>query len=113
MPSGWHLPGGIVRLGETLNERVRKVGLIELGVKVKNISLKPIDFNQIILNQDNRSHFFSFLFSCELSSKPPNRILYKFESKKKVLEGQYNWFDSCPKNILKPHLIYKKYLNRI
>ena len=59
---GWHLPGGIVRLGETLNERVRKVGLIELGVKVKNISLKPIDFKQIILNQDNRSHFFSFSF---------------------------------------------------
>ena len=60
--SGWHIPGGIVRLREDIHERVRKVANLELGVELESIS-GPIEVNQIISKQKERSHFISLLFS--------------------------------------------------
>ena len=43
-PAGWHLPGGIIRLRETFEERIRKVALNELSVDVASI-VGPIEIN--------------------------------------------------------------------
>ncbi len=99
--SGWHIPGGIVRLREDIHERVRKVANLELGVELESIS-GPIEVNQIISKQKERSHFISLLFSADLDSKNKKIIL------KRVKEnpGQINIFSRSPDNIIKWHKIY-------
>lgn len=61
---------------------------------------------QIFLNQKNRSHFISLLFLFKLKSKLDKNTEYKF-GKPKI--GQWKWHKKCPKNLIQPHKIYKKF----
>lgn len=66
--SGWHVPGGCVRLGERFADRINVVAVIELGVSV---SFKPIPvglFEAIDPERANRRHHVSILFDCTLTS---------------------------------------------
>tara|TARA_B100000427_G_scaffold329116_1_gene344143 strand:- start:1581 stop:2099 length:519 start_codon:yes stop_codon:yes gene_type:complete len=105
-PSGWHIPGGIIRFKEKIHSRVKEVANSELNCKI-NFSKNPIMINQIFLNQKNRSHFISLLFLCKLKSKLDKNIKYKSGIPK---IGQWKWFSRCPKNIIKPHKKYKKFI---
>ena len=67
---------------------------------------EPIAINQIMLNQKNRGHFISLLFSCKLTSSPSKKLEY-IRGNPKV--GEWAWHRSCPKNLIFPHRIYKKY----
>ncbi|MEM0465166.1 MAG: NUDIX hydrolase [Candidatus Pacearchaeota archaeon] len=102
---GWHIPGGIVRYKEKLIERVEKVAETEIGTNVK-FCKKPIAINEIILDQYNRSHFISFLYRCFLSKKfiPKNTNLNKTDN------GYLEWHEKCPKNLIKAHEIYRKFI---
>ena len=68
---------------------------------------QPIDFNEIHLNQINRSHFISLLYNCKIMSKPKKELKY---IKGKPILGQWKWFSRCPKNIIVPHKKYKKFI---
>ncbi len=66
--SGWHIPGGCVRLGERFADRIKAVAAIELGVSV---SFEPIPvglFETIDPERMNRQHHVSILFDCTLTS---------------------------------------------
>ena len=102
--AGWHFPGGILRFKEKLEDRVIKVAKNELKAKII-FEKKPIEINQIILSQINRNHFVSFLYKCKLIS---NLKIIQSPSSTKAKIGMYCWFKSCPKNLIKPHYIYKK-----
>ena len=104
--SGWHLPGGIVRFKESMQERVRKVSEIEIGVDV-DFTPHPIDFNEIILDHDTRGHFISFLYECFLSSdfEPNNGNLLESEP------GFLKWHNSAPQNLVEVHEIYRDSIN--
>jgi ADP-ribose pyrophosphatase YjhB (NUDIX family) len=107
---GWHFPGGIIRLNETLSERCHKVAFSELGAKIK-IKKKPAQIHQMILSQKYRSHFITFAYKAKLISGLD--INKKFRRSKKEF-GSWKWFDKCPKNLILPHLIsyshfFKKY----
>jgi len=104
---GWHVPGGIIRFRDTIQNRIKKVALKELGTKV-NFEKNPISINEIHLNQINRSHFISLLYKCVLIKKLPNSLKYK---NNKPAIGQYCWFKTMPKNIISIHRIYKNYIN--
>jgi len=96
---GWHFPGGIIRLNETLEERCHKVAFLELGAKVK-IKKKPSQIHQMILSQKYRSHFITFGYKAKLiSDLDKNKKFYG--NKKKF--GFWKWFDKCPKNLILPH----------
>jgi colanic acid biosynthesis protein WcaH len=101
---GWHLPGGVVRLRETLETRVRKVALTEIGAPV-DFDQEPIAINQIIHGKKDRSHFISILYNCRLSSDfvPANKGLTKNDA------GYLQWHRRCPHNLLKLQGIYKKF----
>lgn len=99
--SGWHIPGGIVRFREDIQERVRKVANLELGVELESIS-GPIEINQIISGQKERSHFISLLFFAELNNHNIKNLLMQIRQNPKNI----NIFKECPSNLLKWHKIY-------
>lgn len=61
--TGWHIPGGIIRHGETMTERLHKTAVREFGVDV-DADDKPIKISEVFLDQEDRSHFISFLYNC-------------------------------------------------
>lgn len=103
---GWHVPGGIVRFKEKLEERVLKVAKTEIGAVVE-FDLVPIAVNEIIDDKLSlRGHFISILYKCFLSGKfvPKNTGLSDKDA------GYLMWHDSCPVNLIKVHEIYRKYI---
>ncbi len=107
-PAGWHVPGGIIRFKEKTENRIRKVAKIELGRDVF-FKKKPLVIKEIFLNQINRSHFISILYLCRLKESLNPKL-----RKNKVFMQKYKmkWFSKCPKNIIRPHLMYKNFINK-
>jgi ADP-ribose pyrophosphatase YjhB (NUDIX family) len=104
--SGWHVPGGIVRYKERLEERLIKVAEKEIGTRMK-YNPDPISVNQLICTHDTRGHFISFLYKCFLTS---NYVL-KNTDLKKYDQGYLMWHNFCPKNLVKiQKKIYKEYI---
>lgn len=105
--SGWHVPGGIIRYKETISDRIKAVALIELGAKV-TFKTKPLAVNEVIIpKMMNRSHFISLLYECTLNSPLNNEIKYKSGIAK---PGEWAWHDTCPKDLIPVHGMYRKYL---
>ena len=104
-PEGWHIPGGIIRYKEKIFDRIKKVANKELNCEV-SFDQNPLAINEIMLNQKNRGHFVSLLFSCKLISEISNTSRYT-EGEPKI--GQWKWYDRCPKNLILPHMIYKNF----
>ena len=74
--AGWHVPGGIIRFKEMMKDRLQKVAKTEIGINIK-FEDKPIAVNEIILKQEVRGHFISFLYRGKLPSDfvPENKGL--------------------------------------
>jgi len=104
--SGWHIPGGIVRFREDIQERVRKVANLELGVELESIS-GPIEINQIISRQKERSHFISLLFYGQINKENQKKILKKIELEPNLI----NVFNRKPDKLLTWHEIYVEKIN--
>lgn len=102
---GWHVPGGVVRVKEKLEERIQKVAETEIGIKIKFDPI-PLALNQVILSRKTRGHFISLLYSCFLSNKfiPKNINLTNKD------QGFLKWHEFCPKNLLKVQRMYQKYI---
>jgi colanic acid biosynthesis protein WcaH len=103
--AGWHLPGGIVRFKERLEDRLRKVAEKEIG-EIVEFDPIPLAINQVICKHNTRGHFISILYKCFLPSKfiPKNTGLSKTDN------GYLMWHDSCPANLVKVHEMYRKYI---
>ena len=105
---GWHVPGGIVRLKETLEARARNVCVTEIGAKV-SFEPAPLAIHQFIHPERSiRSHFISILFKGFLPSGfvPSNKGLLNGD------RGYLLWHDGCPENLIKAHEIYREYINQ-
>ena len=104
--SGWHVPGGIIRFKETMEDRIKKVAMIEIGVEVE-YDPNPLAYNEVILDHDTRGHFLSFLHLCHLRGdfEPDNKDL------KPTDPGFLKWHDECPENIIDVHQIYRGHMN--
>lgn len=102
---GWHVPGGIVRLKETFEERIKKVALAEIGCENLIFDTHPVEVVPIICEEmPQRGHFITFVYECRL---PRGFIV---QNKKDEHEaGFLKWHDTCPDNILKVHEFYRKY----
>ena len=104
---GWHIPGGILRFRETLEQRIKKVAQIEIGAKIK-FDPVPLAINQLIHPElKDRSHFVSLLYKCFLPSafSPENKGLRPQDP------GFLKWHKGCPDNLIKHHKkYYRKYI---
>ena len=103
---GWHLPGGIIRYKETLEERARKVAELEIGVGIE-LKMVPLEIHQHISKERrDRGHFIGVLYEGFL----PNTFIPKNSNLTEKDTGYVKWFEKCPDNLIKCHDIYRKYM---
>ena len=86
---GWHLPGGIIRFREKINQRIANVGKTELNIKISKIK-GPLALNEIIINQKERSHFISLLYQCFLSKSESENFYLSLKKIQKFLSLKEN-----------------------
>ncbi len=105
--SGWHIPGGIIRYKETIERRVHVVAWQELGAHVE-FQRKPIALRQVfVTNRDERGHFVSLLYRCELTSPPdPARAFLSGQPR----SGQWQWHSDYPADMLRVHEMYRSFI---
>ena len=103
---GWHFPGGIVRFKEKFRDRIKKVALTELGVKIKSNNYPRMIHEAMHPARDIRGHFICLLFDVALVSKLDLKKKAKSESHLK--DGSWKWHFDFPKKIIKQHEVYKK-----
>ncbi len=103
--AGWHIPGGMIRFQETMEQRIIKVSETEIGPIVE-YDLNPIALNQVIEEEKSiRGHFISILYRCFLSSS------FVLDNKGKIPTdaGYLKWHKGCPDNLLKVQDIYREF----
>lgn len=104
----WHIPGGIIRFKEKIEDRILKVAETELGVTVR-FAPEPIHVKNLINHtRDVRGHFISLLFLCELTSS----LNHTSEAVGDCPDqGQWRWHSGAPENLLTVHENFRKYIN--
>ena len=110
--TGWHIPGGIIRMMETIDERIQKTAVREIGCEVY-YEKKPIiiyenlirEYRAGIENQFERAHNISLIYRCKL----PNEFEINNTGKNEKDEGYLRWFTCFPNDILECHKGLKKY----
>ncbi len=103
--SGWHVPGGIIRVKETFDDRIQKCAQMELHTEVKH-EAEPVEMFQIIEKDfKTRCHFFSFVFDCKVPDdyQIDNGDLTEHDT------GFLAWHDHYPDQMLRCHEFYRKY----
>ncbi len=111
---GWHIPGGCLRLKETMESRIQKTAIKELDCKV-SYNPQPLLVKELILknerpwlnNQLERSHNISILFNCKL----PEDYIIKNSTEDEHTSGFLKWFNRVPNDLLEAHKdIYGEFL---
>lgn len=114
---GWHIPGGCLRLKETMAERLQKTALKEIGCEIiyneKPILIKELfvkEERENLKNQLERCHNISILFECFLPMHYNIDYCSKNEHKHSV--GELCWFNHVPDDLLQAHKdIYGDFLS--
>jgi len=115
---GWHIPGGCVRFKETLEERIQKTAVAELGSEVEYMP-DPVKVFEIFSNhfrpglgdQRERAHFITLAFGCRLTdeSKLKDRLIKDTPTE----PGQFKWFKTLPDNLLMVQECYREHWDEI
>ncbi len=104
----WHIPGGIIRFKERIEDRLEMVAKLELGARIR-FAPEPIHIRGLINNErDVRGHFISMLYLCELISDPISEKKFKGGDPE---QGEWAWHDKSPNNLLKVHESFRKYID--
>jgi colanic acid biosynthesis protein WcaH len=102
---GWHIPGGIIRFKETLEQRIQRTAKLELGTEV-SFDPAPLTIEQFIMPRwENRAHFISFLYRCSV----PEGFSPDNSTRKSSDAGYIAWHDNCPENFLNSQDPYRKF----
>ena len=103
--TGWHVPGGIIRLKESFLERIQKTAELELGCNVI-AGETPLEIVPIICPEMQvRGHFISFVYECKL----PNDYCINNGNRSRHERGYLEWHKRFPDDMLEVHGFYKKY----
>lgn len=109
---GWQIPGGIVRMMETLDDRIQKTALREIGCQVEYDNNPIAVYENIIRdhrveldNQLERAHNIALLYKCMV----PKGYIIDNKGKKQNEEGFLKWFDKFPDNLLECHKVLCNY----
>lgn len=111
-PKSWHIPGGCIRFGETMLERVHKTAIAELGCDVI-VEKGPIAIRDAIRDPireryypNERRHFISILFRCRLAGYIQNKELTEDDA------GYLKWFAKVPEDLVPIQHIYDDILKQ-
>lgn len=84
--TGWHIPGGIIRHGETMRERLEITAKAELGF-IPVLEVTPCRITEIFLEQEYRNHFISHLFRGRCEKADVETV------DRPVKPGELRWFN--------------------
>ena len=103
---GWHIPGGCLRMRETLDNRIQETARNEIGTEV---IYDPSSFitREVMVTEDRpwlknqleRSHNISMLFDCRL----PDGFKVNNTDADEHVAGYIKWFDQVPSDLLEAH----------
>lgn len=103
--SGWHVPGGIIRVKETYDDRIQRCAMKELHSKV-TYAKDPLEIMPIIEREfKERAHFFSFIYDCRL----PQDYIIDNGNLTEHDTGFLKWHNRFPDEMLRCHEFYRKY----
>jgi colanic acid biosynthesis protein WcaH len=97
--SGWHVVGGIIRVHETIADRIRRTAHAELSAVV-GFEAAPVAMTQFF---SKRGHFLSLLFRCRVTSGPAP--IWAVEDGPPQ-PGALAWFSAPPAQIYSAHADY-------
>lgn len=102
---GWHVPGGIIRLKETLVERIERTSFDEIG-SIVEYDENPLEIVQIICPEMKlRGHFITLVYDCWLL----DNIRIDNKERTEGTAGYLKWHEKFPDDMLKVHHFYRKY----
>lgn len=104
--SGWQIPGGIIRMMETIDDRIQKTALREIGSKVEYDD-EPIAVQECLIhenreeltNQLERAHNIVLMYRCRV----PDSYVIDNSGHCETDEGYLKWFNKFPDDILECH----------
>ncbi len=82
---GWHIPGGFMGVGETVEQAAQRIAKRELGGPVTNLKLATF------LNyryEDPRSHSFSHIHTCRREKAPTNGKFFSVAEIKRLPKSE-------------------------
>lgn len=106
---GWHLPGGCIRFGETMEERLQKTAIAELGCSIihDQEALAVRDAlrreKSSLANKHVRGHNLTVLYRCYM---PECYDPAELQIRKEGENGYLRWFSEIPANLLAIHSCY-------
>lgn len=107
--TGWHVPGGMIRLKERAVDRVHACAHEELGVDVHCGAADAV--TEIVMPElAERSHYIALLFRCTLAGTPDPARAWPGRGTPRA--GQYAWHRAAPPDLLEIHRRhYAQWLN--
>lgn len=109
---GWHIPGGCLRFGETMAERIHQMAIQEIGCDV-TFDPEPMAVRDVIrppraelLNPDERGHNLAVLYRCRL----PEGFCIDNGDRQPGEAGYLQWFERIPDNLLRIQDVYRDIL---
>jgi colanic acid biosynthesis protein WcaH len=102
--TGWHIPGGIIRLGEMAQDRIHAVADHELAAEV-SAEAQPCF---VLEQRGKRGHFVSLLYRCKLISSVRDPRLFGDAARPR--HGQIAWIEGVPDALYPDHAPYKDWL---
>lgn len=110
--TGWQIPGGIIRMMETIDERIQKTALNEIGCEVEYTKTPIVVHENIIRehrdglkNQLERAHNIALLYKCKI----PEGFVIDNKGEHENEEGYLHWFDRFPEDLLECHHALRDY----
>lgn len=104
----WHIPGGCLRYGETLEARVQKTAEHELGCEVQ-IDSTPLAVRNVLrgdnerqIHPRERGHHVAVLYHCYL----PKGYHIRNGNRTSNDNGYLKWFDKLPHDFMKIQYVY-------
>ena len=104
---GWHLPGGIVRVGERLQDRIKKTAETEVGFRLTEERIVAMS-ETLIPKKMSRRHFISFLVICR--PKDYDSTIHDYSDLNK-----FRWFkaEEIPADLISNHSRYRAILKKL
>lgn len=109
---GWHIPGGVIRYQESLDQRLHTTAIDELGADI-SYDKDPIKIVELIKNDvsyrewpsKGRGHAISILYRCQIIDE--SKLLNCDDQE---IAGHLSWFKSMPDKFLKVQEVYRDIL---
>ncbi len=104
----WHMPGGIIRFKESIEDRIMRVAQSELGCRVLFLP-EPLMVRPLVNKQrDVRGHFISLLYLCKLESEPDSKLKADPVTPE---NGHWMWHEKAPQNLLSQHESFRRFID--